>query len=68
MNVNTMALNKLMVDVHVKKKRHGLYSIENTLKLQSIGMIAIASGDIITHTPLNAMLTNAEARAAVVDV
>lgn len=68
MNVNTMALNKLIVDVHVKNKRHGLYFIENRLKLQSIGMTAKANGDITTQTAQRAMLTNAEARAAVVEV
>lgn len=67
-NVNTMALNKLIDEVHVRKKRHGLYSTDKILKLQSIGMIPRAIGDIITQTPDNAILTNAAAWAAVVDV
>lgn len=56
-NEIAIALNKLMNDRHVKKNRHGLYSIEYNEKFQSIGMMRRATGDKTTHAPDNAMLT-----------
>lgn len=67
-NENATIFHKLTSEVHVKKKRHGLYSRMEMLKLQSCGIIMSAKGDIKTHTADNAMLTNAAARAAVEEV
>lgn len=65
-NENATTFHRFTSDVQVKKKRHGLYSKMERSRLQFIGIISIAIGDIKTQTHTKATVT--KAAAAVLDV